>query len=225
MSTSAATAIPTLKWCEAAVCGVLVAGQSVLVALLLNLSPRASVTMALLAGVPLALICHRLLSRFGHRRHVQLTVAMFAAGGFGLLLGCIADFGSLGLYGLLSLCRSWSEAGVWPTLEQLSMKMNLMPGAWLGMVLGGNVAMALDALQRRRESIGRTLGTYGLCNAGMLLGMIVAEPLTTRVTLGLGQTAAGVAMVAAMLAGMLLGMNALLALGRALRFLPAFPAR
>src|SRR5581483_9491468 len=92
---------------------------------------------------------------------------------------------SLGLYGMLGMCRSWSAGGIWPTPEQLWAKVNVMPWASLGMMVGGNVGVALDL-----------------------------DPI-----------AAGVAMVAAMLLGMILGMNALLAAARALSFLSASPAR
>lgn len=225
MPTSAAGVSPLLRSCEAAVCGLLIAGQSVLLALLLKLTAQTAVALALLAGLPLAFACHQLLARFGHRRHLQLTVVMFAAGGFGLLLGCTADFGELGLYGLLSLCRSWSQAGLWPTLEQLSMNVSLMPCTWLGMVLGSNAVMAFDAWLRPAGSLGRALAAYGLCNAGMLLGMIVAERTAAHLTLELGQTAAALAMALGMVAGMVLGMNVLLAAAGAFKFLSASRAR
>lgn len=207
------------------VCGALVAAQCVLLVYLLPLSPGVSVSVAFAVGVPLAIACYALLTRSAPRGNIELSVLMFAAGGFGLLLGCVADFGSPGLYGLLGMCRSWPITGAWPTPEQLWAKMNLMPWAWFGMVVGSNASMALGLLHRRAKSAGSAVALYGICNAGMLLGMVAAELLVTRLTPGLGQTAAGVATVAAMLAGMVAGANALLALARASRFLSVSPAR
>lgn len=206
------------------ICGALVAAQFVLLAYLLQLSPGAAAGLALVVGVPLALGGY-VLARRTYGGDLYLSVLMFAAGGFGLLLGCMADVGSLGLYGLLGMCRSWSLTGAWPTPEQLWAKMNLMPWAWLGMAAGSNAAMALGLLHRRAASARAAFALYGVCNLGMLLGMVAAELLVTRVTLGLSQTAAGVAMIAAMLAGMVLGTHALLVLARAARFLSASPAR
>jgi hypothetical protein len=206
------------------ICGALVAAQFVLLVYLLQLSPGAVAGLALVVGVPLAFGCY-VLARGAYRGDLQLSVLMFAAGGCGLLAGCMADFGSLGVYGLLGMCRSSSLAGAWPTPEHLWAKMNLMPWAWLGMALGSNAAMALGLLHRRAASACGAAALYGVCNVGMLLGMVAAELLVTRLTLGLSQTVAGVAMIAAMLAGMVLGTNALLALARAARFLSASPAR
>lgn len=216
---------PGVKRREPLICGALAGAQCLLLAYLLHLSVHASAGVALLAGLPLAFLCHELLARRGDRRSVQLTVVMFAAGGFGLMLGCIADFGSLGLYGMLGMCRSWSAGGIWPTPEQLWAKVNVMPWASLGMMVGGNVGVALGVVHPRARPVGGAFETYVLCNLGMLVGMVTAEQLATRLALDFDPTAAGVAMVAAMLLGMILGMNALLAAARALRFLSASPAR
>ncbi len=206
-------------------CGALVAAQCVLLAYLLQMSPGVSASLVLGVGIPLAIACYALLALGARRGNIELSILMFAAGGFGLLLGCVADFGSLGLYGLLGMCRSWPTEGAWPTPEQLWTKLNLMPWAWVGMVVGSNASMALGLLHRRAKSAGSAAALYGICNAGMLLGMVAAELLVTRLTPGLGQTAAGVVTVAAMMAGMVAGANALLALARASRFLSVSPAR
>lgn len=208
------------RW-QFGICGALVVGQSVLLAYLLHLDTYVG-GVVVLAGFALAAGCHGLLARLGDHRSVQLTVIMSAAGGLGLLLGFVADFGALGLYGWLELCRS--AAGVWPAPEQWWGKMSLMPWAWIGMAVGSNAGMALD-IWRRGVSAGRAIETFGLCNAGMLFGMAVAEQAAARLTLGLEQTAAALVMVVAMLAGMALGMNAMLTAARAFRSLSASPAR
>lgn len=225
MSTAISTERMSARRGRPGLCGALVAAQCVLLLYLLPLSPGVSISFAFAVGVPLAIACYALLLRSAPRGNIELSVLMFAAGGFGLLLGCVADFGSLGLYGLLGMCRSWSIAGAWPTLEQLWAKVGLMPWAWCGMVVASNMAMAFGLLHRRAKSAGSALALYAICNVGMLLGMVAAELLVTRLTPGLGQTAAGVATVAAMLAGMVAGANALLALARASRFLSVSPAR
>lgn len=205
-------------------CAALVAAQCMLLGYLLQMSPGARAGLALAVGLPLVLVGYTLLAGRMARGNLELSMLMVAAGGFGLLLGCVADFGPLGLYALVGMCRSWSTAA-WPTPEQLWAKMNLMPWAWVGMAVGSNAAMAFGLLHRRAASARGALALYGVCNLGMLLGMLAAELLVTRLTLGLSQTAAGAAMVAAMLVGMVAGTNALLAAARAFRFLSASPAR
>lgn len=90
----------------------------------------------------------------------------------------------------------------------------LMPWACIGMLAGGTAGMALfDALDRRRaQSLSHRIGIYGVCNAGMLLGMAIAEHMVTRLALGLEQEVAGALTVVAMLAGMTAGMSMLLSL-------------
>ena len=91
---------------------------------------------------------------------------------------------------------------------------SLMPWACIGMLAGGNAGMMLfDALDHHRaRSVRHLIGFYGVCNTGMLLGMMIAEHMVTRLSLGLGQEVAGALTVVAMLAGMTAGMTALLSL-------------
>lgn len=197
----------------AGVISVLVIGQALLLTYLLWLNAAESLLFILLMGLPIALACYVLLTHAGDKRQVYLPVVMFAAGGFGMLLGCLADFGPLGLYSLLGMCQSWSSSSFWPSTSQLWLMIALMPWACFGMLAVGTAGMMLfDALHHRRaQSIGHRIGFYGVCNAGMFLGMVITEHVTTRLATGLGQAAAGALMVAAMLLGMTLGMSALLA--------------
>lgn len=160
------------------------------------------------------MVCYGLLARASDKPCVQSLAVMFAAGGFGMLLGCIVDFGPLGLYGLLGLCRSWASSAFWPSPAELWLMTNLMPWACFGMVAGANAGMVLfDALDHRRtRSVGHRIGFYGVCNAGMLLGMVIGEHVVTRLALGLEQQVAGALTVVAMLVGMTAGMSALLSL-------------
>lgn len=199
---------------RAGVIGALVIGQIFLLAYLLRLSVAQAMLLALGAGLPVTMLCYRLLARAGNKRCLRSLVVMFAAGGFGMLLGCIVDFGPLGLYELLGLCRSWASAEFWPGTTELWLMISLMPWACFGMLAFGNAGMMLfDALDHHRaRSVTHLIGFYGVCNTGMLLGMMIAEHVVTRFSLGLGQEVAGALTVVAMLAGMTAGMTALLSL-------------
>ena len=200
--------------CRAGVVGALVIGQIFFLVYLWQLNVAKSMLFALGAGLPVAVACYGLLARPGNKRCVQSLAVMFAAGGFGMLLGCVVDFGPLGLYGLLGLCRSWASSALWPGPADLWLMTNRMPWACFGMLAGGNAGMALfDALDRRRaQSVGHRIGFYGVCNAGMLLGMVIAEHAVTRLALDLDQEVAAALTVVAMLAGMAMGMSTLLSL-------------
>lgn len=196
------------------VVGALVIGQMFLLARFWQLSVVESMLFALGAGLPIAVVCYRLLARPGNKCRVQSLAAMLAAGGFGMLFGFVVDFGPLGLFGLLGLCRSREVSTWWPSPADLWSMTTLMPWACIGMLAGGNAGMVLfSALDRRRtRSLGHRIGVYGLCNAGMLLGMALAEHVVTRLALGLEQEVAGALTVVAMLAGMAAGMSVLLSL-------------
>ena len=197
----------------APVIGALAVGQAFFLAYLFGLSVIQSMLFTVFVGIPVALACSSLLVCASADRRQFMPVITFAAGGFGMLLGGIADFGQFGLFGLLGLCRSWSSSVFWPGPEQLWLKINLMPWTCFGMLAGGNVGMMVfDALYRRQmRSIGSLIGLYGVGNAGMLLGMLITEDVVTRFTIDLGQVLAGSLMVVAMLLGMTLGMSALVA--------------
>jgi len=200
--------------CEAGICGALVIGQALFLAYLLRLSVIESMLFALLVGLPVALACYGLLARSNDRCRMDLLVVMFATGGFGMLLGCVADFGPLRLYGLLGICRSLSNDVYWPGPTQLWLMIRLMPWACVGMLAGGILGMAaFDALRHRQaKPAARRIGQYVVCNVGMLLGMVICEHVVTRITTGLSQGVAGALTVAGMLVGMTLGMSAMLAL-------------
>lgn len=209
-------------WCDArrldqaraGLVGALVMGQMIILALLWQLSLADSLLFVAGAGLPIAMACYRLLARPASRSRVQSALVMFAAGGFGMLLGFIVDFGPLGLYGLLGLCRSWESSAWWPSPAELWRMTTLMPWACIGMLAGGNAGMALFRAPERRRTrpIAFRIGVCAFCSAGMLLGMAVAEHVATRVALGLEQDVAGALTMVAMLAGMAAGMSAPLSL-------------
>jgi hypothetical protein len=193
--------------------GSLAMGQALFLAYLLGLSSSQLIMFTVFVGIPVALACSSLLSRATANCRLCMPVVMFASGGFGLLLGAIADFGQFGLFGLVGLCRSLSSNVFWLGPEQLWLKINLMPWTYFGMLVGGNMGMVVfnTLYQRHALSLGRQIGLFGTCNTGMLLGMLITEDLVTRFTIDLGQVLAGSLMVVAMLLGMTLGMSALLA--------------
>lgn len=200
--------------CTVGVVGTLAVGQTLLLANLLQLSFAESAVLVAFAGTPAALACCVLLARANDRRWMPRLVVMFAAGGFGMLLGCTVDFGPLGLYALLGICRSWSSDTFLPSPARVWLMFTLTPWACVGMLAFGTAGMALlDARQRRRVLTGGGLtGFYCICGVGMLLGMAIAEHVATGLAIRLGPIAAGAVMVVAMLAGMLAGMGALMAL-------------
>lgn len=198
---------------RASVIGALAVGQVLFLSFLLGLSNFQSMLFTVFVGLPIALFCASLIVGARANRRQYMPVVMFATGGFGMLLGAVADFSQFGLFGLVGLCRSWSSIVFWPGPEQLWLKINLMPWTCFGMLVGGNVGLLVfNALFHRRTlSLGRLIGHFSICNAGMMLGMLISEDLVTRFTTDLGQVLAGSLMVVAMLLGMTLGMSALLA--------------
>ncbi|MEJ2347241.1 MAG: hypothetical protein P8090_17950, partial [Gammaproteobacteria bacterium] len=100
-----AVAAAALVWLQVAMLGYL-----------LYLGLLGAALMALVVGTPAALASRWLLLR-ARGRCLRMSVMMLAAGGFGMLAGCIADLGQVGLYGMLALCRgaapSWFDARQW----------------------------------------------------------------------------------------------------------------
>jgi hypothetical protein len=185
--------------------------QVTMLGYLLYLGTIVTVLLALAVGSPAALASHRLMLRA--RNHcLRMSVMMLAAGGFGMLAGCIADLGQVGLFGMLALCRgaapSWFDPRQWWTV------MTLTPWAYFGMLAGGTAGMAwLDAAEVRRVSILRRVALYGFCDLGMVTGMLLVEHWVARLSADVAPTVGGVLMVASMLVGMGAGMAAAYQLG------------
>lgn len=198
------------------VIGGLIVAQVMLFCYLLALDTSATLFFALLGGLPVALFCNALLCRKPRRRYAEMSVVMFSAGGFGMLLGSVAD---LGQHGLLSWCQTMPSAQFASEFEKLWNKLQHTPWTYAGMFVGGNIGMFLfdKKQQDSSEPIGQLVRMYLVCNAGMLLGMLLGEKAAMSLVAILSPIWSAVAMVVFMLLGMMLGMIGLLNLSERLQ--------
>lgn len=184
----------------------------VLFALLLSSGPATLLQSTVLLGVPAMVVSYLLSGCDRGQRYIQMGLSMFIAGGIGLLAGCAIEFGPLGLYGFLSLCRSIPLAVSPAILELFWQKLQLSPWTFLGMILGGNLGMLLFGSALRADAQPSRWQVLGVCNAGMLAGMLLGELLMNPL-LAIAQPLIAVTlMVLTMLACMTLGMLLALAL-------------
>ncbi len=188
----------------------LILGQVLLLSYLLPLERMAVLVVGLVVAAAAATACCRLLDRDDGGRNRCMLVVMFSAGGFGMLLGSTVDLGGLGLYGLVALCQSLPLSAI--QLEGFWQRMALTPWTYVGMLLGGNLGMlAFDLAKPPRHRL-RTILGYGLCNLGMMAGMVAGEEILMGLNGWLTQGLVAALMFPAMLAGMILGMAMLTAL-------------
>lgn len=186
----------------------LIITQAVLFFYLLALDVTAIVFFALLCAIPIALASRLLLTRKVRLLYVQMSVVMFAAGGFGMLLGCVADLGQLGVYGLLSICQltpfsvsGWGVGTLWQ-------KIQLTPWTYIGMFTCGNLGMLfLDNLRSNQALASlKFFYIYIICNFGMLFGMLLGESISSELIVYLNPFFAAGLMIILMLLGMVFGM-------------------
>jgi hypothetical protein len=198
---------------KAAVMALIVA-QVLVTAYLMVLDISNTLLLVLLLGLPVALCCNYLLGKSLTYGYVRMSVVMFAAGGLGMLIGCSMDLNQTGLYAYVSLCQSEGFSFAERGASLLWQKLQLLPWTYLGMLIGGNLGMSLLKGKRCNRPLtrGRLIFLYLLCNAGMLLGMVLAEALASGFIANLGQPLAAGLMVISMLVGMTLGMVLLMAI-------------
>lgn len=199
--------------CKLNIVFALIITQVILFCYLLALDIPTILLFTLLPGVPIALLSRFLLSG-KVKRYTKMTIVMFTAGGFGMLLGSVIDLGQVGVYGLLSICRTapfsifeWGADSLWQ-------KFHLTPWSYIGMFVCGNLGMFLfDELHIRRYiALIKLFYIYAICNIGMLLGMLLGESVASVFTLHLNQFFAAGLMIISMLLGMVTGMITLLVL-------------
>lgn len=185
--------------------------QFALFAYLLALDVRTILLFTLLLGVPTALTGYYFLEG-KVKRYAKMSLVMVATGGFGMLLGCVIDLGQVGVYGLLSMCQTYSifEWGI----DSFWQKFKLTPWTYVGMFLCGNLGMLyFDNLHTRRTiSFLKVFYIYAICNIGMLLGMLFVESAVAIFIPYLNQFLAAGLMIVSMLMGMVLGMILLMIL-------------
>jgi len=196
----------------------LIIAQSILFFYLLALDVSAILFFALLCAVPIALTSRLLLSRKVILLYAKMSVVMLATGGFGMLLGCVADLGQLGVYGLLSICQltpssisGWGVGILWQ-------KIQLTPWTYIGMFTCGNLGMSFLGDLRSSHSLApiKILYLYVNCNIGMLFGMLLGESISSAFIVYLNPFLAAGLMIILMLLGMIFGMVVFMALANKL---------
>ncbi len=190
----------------------LIVAQVILLCYLLALDIPTTILVSVLCGLPIAILCNALLQDRPHLRYTDMSVVMFSAGGFGMLIGCIVDLGQLGLYGLLSWCQSSPSAQIGTGLETFLTKAQLTPWTYVGMFAGGNIGMFLsEKLTRNPPGQHRAQPhMYLICNIGMWVGMLAGESAAMMLIDIASLFWSALAMVVFMLLGMILGMIAFL---------------
>jgi hypothetical protein len=153
-------------------------------AILLAGSAGMGVGGAMPAALPFVALMLLRLARRAQSHCLHRSVFMVAAGSIGLLLGARIDFGPLGLITLADWCTSPPALGFdvpWSTAT-------LAPWTYAGMLAGCNLGMALsEYFLRSAADRGKSILHYLACNAGMLVGMFLAEasvPLLTPMNAG-----------------------------------------
>ena len=182
---------------------VLTVGQVLLLAELLALHRDGAALIGLVLALPLTgFVCWLLTRSTGGADPIQ-TMSMVAAGGFGMLAGCFADLGHLGLYGMIDLCIATPITGLDP--QAILQRIDLMPWTYIGMLAGANLGMWLAPGEGRLPRSWRLLRGL-LCNVGMLAGMWLGETLAFALWQDPRLPLAAASVVLAMVLGMGLGM-------------------
>jgi hypothetical protein len=135
-----------------------------------------------------------------------MSLCAVLLGSVGVLVGARLDFGYLGLATLADWCRTLQPAG----LDSVRAQLASAPWTHVGMLLGCNLGMALSAWSFDRGDASRpVLGLrFAACNAGMLLGMYLAESLLASGSAADEGGPAASGMLLAMVVGMTAGMAA-----------------
>lgn len=195
------------------VSGMIIA-QVILACYLLALDTETSLLITVFFGLPVTLLFGFLLRNEHDHHHTKMAIVMLAVSGLGMMLGCNADLGRTGLLSLLSMCQSTPLtllSGPGPIWQ----KIQLTPWTYIGMFIGGNLAMlSIKELRPGADlSLQKAFYLYTVCNLGMLIGMLIGEAMATQIVNDINQFIAAALMIALMLIGMSLGMIAILAVG------------
>ena len=111
-----------------------------------------------------AVVCLLIFRRAGGVLLGLATIS--AAGALGLLLGCVFEFGRVGLFSLSSLCLTITERGGADAAWRMFL---LAPVVHLGMWLGCSAALVASRLVR--------LSSHLYCALGMVFGMILGSSI------------------------------------------------
>jgi hypothetical protein len=145
----------------------------------------------------LCLIAHRWRFHFLH-----MSVCAIVLGSIGMLLGARVDFGQFGLAIIADWCGEQQPISLAAVRNQVASA----PWTCVGMLAGCNLGMALStqSLEQAAETRSTVLLRFAACSVGMILGMLMAEPLLP----GSGDGIAGVPAPIRMFLIMILGMTA-----------------
>lgn len=195
---------------------VMIIFQFVIACYLLVLDATTSLFLTLVFALPLAIFSFFLLDNKRTHYYIKMAIIMFAVGGFGMMLGCNADLGYAGLLSLLSMCQS-TPLSLFFSPEQIWQKIQITPWTYIGMFIGSNVAMfTIKDLRPEFNLIKvgfncyKAFYLYIICNAGMLVGMLLGEAIAIQFYNDLNQVFAAALMITLMLVGMTLGMIVIL---------------
>lgn len=185
--------------------------QMLLLGYLIKIDIANAIVFGLVFGLPVSVICHRILQSQGSL-NIRMAVAMTAVGGFGMLLACLLEIGPLGLYGLVDMCQDLSATSSLLSLDWMWKRLMLSPWTYLGMVLGCNLGMWLFDKPEYAQTNIKCFILYASCNVGMFLGMFLFEHIAMLLTVSSNHFSSPLLMVSMMLSGMLLGMMLLLSI-------------
>lgn len=194
------------------ICSLIVA-QAIMLCYLLALDSKTILLFSALCGIPVALLFSQLLKRGSAHHHIQMAIIMFSMGGFGMMLGCNADLGRIGLLSLLSMCQS-NPLSLLPDLGLVLQKIQLTPWTYVGMFVGSNLGMLMIKEFRPviQQGFLKAFYLYAACNLGMMIGMLMGEGIATQIATDINQIFAAVLMIGLMLLGMTMGMVFILAI-------------
>lgn len=139
----------------------------------------------------------------GHCLHMSVGAIVF--GSIGLLVGARLDFGQFGLMTIAEWCRVLQPV----SLEAIRAQVVSAPWTHAGMLGGCNLGLLLStrfsdqAVATRPVVILRFVG----CNAGMVLGMLLAEAIRPGSDYVVGDVSAAARLFLVMVLGMAAGMS------------------
>jgi hypothetical protein len=153
----------------------LLAGAAAALAVLTAASPGfvvgSPLSTGLLGMLPLLALSLAGLARRLGSRCLHMAVFMAVTGGLGLLLGARLDFGAPGLVALADWCRVSPPLGV----EGIRTVLAIAPWTYGAMLIGCNLGMGLSLLFWPGVPVRPSVPRYLACNAGMVVGMFLAE--------------------------------------------------
>lgn len=130
---------------------------------------------AWVVAMPTVAVALGAIARNRNMHCLHMVVAATVLGSIGMLAGARLDFGQFGLAALADWCSTLPPLG----LDGIAGRFAPASGTYLGMFVGCNLGMALSvAALRRAAAPGSALMTrVAFCNAGMAVGMVMAEAM------------------------------------------------